>query len=250
MLSSFYLQAQPYLTQSEAHNPTNTEYTVLPNEEAPKLSLLFLAVTSPHWRWKQQAFCLPGASRWPQGNIYCLALHQRLLRGWSFLKWDMPASSTSPKLLAKWGKHQWFHTRNGDYRSIAVTQSWEASQLLSSPTLLPVPPCLTVPDNFMVHHPLHLWMAQRQWRRVRCKSLISLYAQSCWESWSETPVGRVSRSCWHCKQFTFPLSRNQRPSEVARTCWSFFCCCCWLLFACLFKARSHYAALTVLKLAI
>lgn len=121
------------------HNPTNTEYMVLPNEEAPKLSLLFLTVTSPHWRWKRQAFCLPGASRWPQGNIYCLALHQRLLQGWSFLKWDMPASSTSPKLLTK---HPWFHSRNGDYRSIAVTQSWEASQLLSSPTPLPVPPCL------------------------------------------------------------------------------------------------------------
>lgn len=39
---------------------------------------------------------------------------------------------------------------------------------------------------------------------------------------SETPIGRLSRSCWHCKQFTFPLTRNQRPSEVECSCWSLF----------------------------
>lgn len=167
-----------YLTHSETQNPTNIEHTGVPDsEEASKLSLLSQAVTSPHWRWKRQAFCSPGASQLPQGNIYCLGLHQRLLRGWSFLKWDIPTSSTCPKFLAKWGKHPWFHSCNWKYRSIAVTQSWETSQLLSIPTLFPVPPCLTVSDSFLIYHHLHLWMTQRRWRRVRCKSFISMYAQ-------------------------------------------------------------------------
>lgn len=161
MVSPVYLQAQPYPYQSEAHNPTNTEYTGLPNEEAPKLSLLFPAVTSPSFKMKTTGFLftwsLPMATR-----QYLLPCPTSASSSGMVIPEMRHASIIKKPRVTKWGKHSWFHSRNGDYRSIAVTQSWEASQLLSSPTPLPVPPCLTVPDDFMVHHPLHLWMAQRQ----------------------------------------------------------------------------------------
>lgn len=82
---------------------------------------------------------------------------------------------------------------------MAATQSWEASQWLSSPILLPVPLCLTMPHDSMIHHHLHLWMDDTEAVKQGKMQIIHLYVCS----FSETPARSLNRSCWSCKQFTF-----------------------------------------------
>lgn len=130
---------------------------------------------------------------------------------------------------------------------MAATQSWDASQWLSSPVLLPVPLCLTMPHDSMIHHHLHLWMDDTEAVKQGKMQIIHLYVCS----FSETSARNLNRSCWSCKQFTFCWikgSKTIRGSAQLVSFVSFFVFFLFLVW--LFEARSHYAALALLELAM